>query len=231
MNKIRLDNKDFYYQVFYKKIKNMYLRVTDDKILIITCNRTVSKMRIEDFILRSKNRILKNIDNKQERIPLYDETTFLLFGKEYDPVYRYGMKKESITVIENEIIIEMKSDIIDKKKIERFYGDILLNEIQSILSQRKLDLISFIDLNGLTFKTQLMKSRFGSCIPKKRIIKLNSILARFPKEFTEAILIHELVHLAIPNHQKDFYDKINLLVPNYKKIRKELNRISRKYVI
>jgi predicted metal-dependent hydrolase len=76
-----------------------------------------------------------------------------------------------------------------------------------------------------------MKSRYGSCIPKKRIIKLNSILARFDEVYIKVILIHELIHLEEHNHQKGFYEYINSWIPNYRSYIKEINSLTRKYVI
>jgi len=231
MNKIRLDNKDFYYQVFYKNIKNMYLRVKDNNLLSVSCNKFVSKQRIEEFIIKNQERILSKIQDHIQKVSLYDEEHFLLFGRDFRIVSRFSMKKNTFEIIQDQILINFKSQTFDNTQIEKIYSAFILKEIKKILDSRSSDITPYLDYDRLIFKTQLMKSRFGSCIPSKKIIKLNTILGRFSVEYLEAILIHELIHLEVPNHQKEFYNLINIMVPNYKKIRKELQAITRKYVI
>ena len=76
-----------------------------------------------------------------------------------------------------------------------------------------------------------MNTRFGSCIASKKIIKINTILARLDIVYLKTILIHEIIHLKVHNHQREFYKYIDLLIPNYKQIIKSLNQETRKYVI
>ena len=109
------------------------------------------------------------------------------------------------------------------------YSKILFNKIDDLLPSIK-PLFDF-DVDNVSYKTQLMKSRYGSCIPKKRIIKLNTLLARFKEKYLKTILIHELIHLEVHNHQEEFYYYMNKLVPQYKIIKKELQELTRKYVI
>ena len=64
-----------------------------------------------------------------------------------------------------------------------------------------------------------------------QVIKLNSILARFDIKYLRAVLIHEIVHLKVKNHQKAFYDVLLKYEPNYRHIRKELTNILKLYQI
>ena len=66
---------------------------------------------------------------------------------------------------------------------------------------------------------------------QKRIVKLNTILARFNQAYTKIILIHELIHLKVHNHQNDFYHYIDKLIPNYRVYKSELRKLAGKYVI
>ncbi|OQX93192.1 MAG: hypothetical protein B6I17_03805 [Tenericutes bacterium 4572_104] len=184
MNKIILDNKILYYQVFYKKIKHIYLRVKPDKSIYITCPYRTSSSNIEGFILKNKQKILKHISILEQKQPLYLKDEMDIFGVRYKIKYVLNQKKNNYNIVDN-----------------------------------------------VSYKTQLMKSRYGSCIPKKRIIKLNTLLARFKEKYLKTILIHELIHLEVHNHQEEFYYYMNKLVPQYKIIKKELQELTRKYVI
>jgi len=231
MNRIRLDNKDFYYQVFYKRIKNMYLRITVDNQLVITCNKSISQARIEALIIKNQERIIQKIAETDNRVPLYEDMKFLLFGQELELTSNFNTKRNTYHIEGGRISVDFKKATMDYGYIERIYGDILLSKVKEVLKTKYNDIATYFQTDSVTFKTQLMKSRFGSCLPQKRIIKLNTILGRFPVFNLEAILVHELAHLKVPNHQKDFYELVDKLVPNYKLIRKDLHKLSRKYVI
>ncbi len=230
MNKIKLGNKSFYYQVFYKKIKNMYLRIKKDT-LVITCNPNISIEQIETFILNNETNILKKISLNSNKTPLYNENAMSIFGKKYPIKPNYSSRRNSYSINEDEICIRFRSSSFDEKYIENIYKELTLKKINEYYNDIYDPISKYLNINNITFKTQLMKSRFGSCIPKKRIIKLNSILSRFDDKYIKIILIHELIHLQVHNHQKDFYKYIDILIPKYKQHIKELNNLNRKYVI
>ncbi len=230
MNKITLGNKNFYYQVFYKNNKNMYLRIKES-IIIVTCNRLFNKSQIEAFIMKNQVKILKILDSRKDKISLYNSNNMLLFGEKLNINYQRNSKKNAYLIQNDSINISFKGDFFDTKYIENIYKELLLIEINKIYLEEKHNIEKYFDTSNITFKTQLMKSRFGSCIVNKRIIKLNSILARFSREYTRTIIIHELIHLKEHNHQKGFYNYIDEMIPNYRKIVRELNQLTRKYVI
>jgi predicted metal-dependent hydrolase len=76
-----------------------------------------------------------------------------------------------------------------------------------------------------------MKTRLGSCNTPKRKINLNSILARFDIKYLRAVLIHEIVHLKVRNHQKKFYEELLRIEPDYYKLNKELRENIRRIEI
>ena len=230
MNKIKLGNKDFYYQVFYKNIKNIYLRLNKD-ILKVTCNKKVSLNQIESFIYKSERNILNKAEIQSKKVSLYSKERMLIFGEEYLIIYNLSRVSNSYFMNDSEIVIDFRKDCFDLTYIEKIYKELLMDQMNKIYSMEYSSLSRYLNIDNLVFKVQLMKSRYGSCIPKKRIIKLNSILARFKIDYLRAVLIHELIHLEVHNHQKEFYKYINILVPEYKQSIKTLSLLSRKYVI
>jgi len=231
MNNIRLDNKTIYYQVFYKNIKHMYLRVLDSETIKISCNKSVSASKISDFIIKNQIKILKKMSLFEHKIPLYNNHVMLIFGEKLNIACDFKCKRNTNTITNNTIKLFFKSEDFDSKYVESIYKDKILNTISELIEVNRERIEKYIDIENIKYKTQLMKSRFGSCIPSKRIIKLNSLLGRFDKRYLEAVLIHEIIHLNIKNHQKEFYQIVKLLCPNYSELMKELKILTRKYVI
>ncbi len=69
-----------------------------------------------------------------------------------------------------------------------------------------------------------MKTRWGSCVPPVRRIWLNLELVKKPPQCLEYILVHELVHLRVREHDERFRQWMDALVPGWRRIRDELNQ-------
>jgi predicted metal-dependent hydrolase len=72
---------------------------------------------------------------------------------------------------------------------------------------------------------QRMKTKWGSCNPRKRNIRLNTDLAKKPRECLEYILVHEMAHILEPNHGERFVALMDQLMPQWRAHRDELNRL------
>ncbi|MBQ6394792.1 MAG: M48 family metallopeptidase [Atopobiaceae bacterium] len=68
-----------------------------------------------------------------------------------------------------------------------------------------------------------MKSRWGSCSVESKTIRINSQLAKFPRECLEYVIIHELAHIAVPNHGPAFQALMDKYCPDWHRIRRMLN--------
>ena len=66
------------------------------------------------------------------------------------------------------------------------------------------------------------KTRWGSCSAKNNI-NLNVNLVRLPDELIDYTILHELVHTRIKNHGQKFWDQMNLLLDDAKKIDRKLS--------
>ena len=75
------------------------------------------------------------------------------------------------------------------------------------------------------FFVQRMKTRWGSCSPDTRSIRLNTELAKKPPECLEYIVVHEMTHLLEPTHNARFISLIDGFMPQRKFYRDQLNRL------
>lgn len=72
---------------------------------------------------------------------------------------------------------------------------------------------------------QRMKTRWGSCNTVAQTIRLNTDLARKPRECLEYIVVHELIHLLEPTHNEQFQALMQKYLPDWKHRRQVLNRL------
>jgi predicted metal-dependent hydrolase len=72
---------------------------------------------------------------------------------------------------------------------------------------------------------QRMKTKWGGCNTRARTIRLNTDLAKKPRECLEYIIIHELVHLIEPTHNARFTALMDQFAPRWRSRRQTLNRL------
>lgn len=75
------------------------------------------------------------------------------------------------------------------------------------------------------FSVQRMKTKWGSCTTSKRTIRLNSELAKKPRECLEYIIVHEMAHLLEPTHNSHFVALMDRFIPKWQIHRENLNRL------
>jgi len=66
-----------------------------------------------------------------------------------------------------------------------------------------------------------MSNKWCSCSAKGNLT-INSELTRLPQEIVEYVILHELVHLIVPNHGKTFRVLLSVYLPNWEELHSKL---------
>jgi len=106
--------------------------------------------------------------------------------------------------IKNELVI------IDNSRTIRILKPLDKEDLIKIVNrwQKKIG----IKANRIQIKK--MKNKWSSCSSKGNIT-LNSDIVLLPKKFAEYIIVHELLHLLIPNHCKTFKVLLSTYLPEW----------------
>lgn len=72
---------------------------------------------------------------------------------------------------------------------------------------------------------QRMRTKWGSCNPGKRHIRLNTELVKKPKDLLEYVVAHEMSHLLEPSHGERFVAILDRHWPQWRESRAELNAL------
>ena len=78
---------------------------------------------------------------------------------------------------------------------------------------------------GTGGQSERMKTRWGSCSSKTGNIRLNTDLAKKPRECLEYVVVHELVHLLEPTHNAHFVTLMERFMPSWQFSRGQLNQL------
>ena len=193
------DNKELDVLVIYKRIKNLYVRVRENRI-IVTTSPYFSEARIKQIILDNFDKYYSLVNKKEENKMSY-------LGNIYD---RVDIKSnfDDVKIIDNEIYVYYKKDVMES--INKFYikkCQELLNEMYPLMESK----FSKYNLSSSGLRAGVFKSMWGSCNRRSKIIKINAYLMRYDLVYLNCILHHEYCHLKYPNHQKEyhkFYDSV-----------------------
>lgn len=84
---------------------------------------------------------------------------------------------------------------------------------------------SMMDVEVKGFFVQAMRTKWGSCNAEARTIRLNTELAKKPRECLEYVVVHEMVHLLEPTHSARFVALMDRHMPSWRIYRATLNRL------
>ena len=75
------------------------------------------------------------------------------------------------------------------------------------------------------YQIKKMKTKWGTCNIEKRRIWLNLELAKKPERCLEYVIAHEMIHLLERRHNERFLYCIDNVLPNWRQLKSELNKL------
>ncbi|MBA2279081.1 M48 family metallopeptidase [Candidatus Saccharibacteria bacterium] len=134
--------------------------------------------------------------------------------------------KPSVRITNNLITVQLPlgmSENHTKAQVSAVRGAIraLKKESEQLLPQRLKVLAANHDFNYKSVTVKKLSSRWGSCSQHNEIT-LNLFLMQIPWNLIDYVLVHELVHTEHLNHSPEFWQRFASIIPNPKKLRKEL---------
>ncbi len=137
---------------------------------------------------------------------------------------RAGAAKVATRVSQTEVMVTYPPDedgaaVAVQEAAKRAVIRALRAEAETLLPLRLADLAK---RNGFTYNKvtiKHMKSRWGSC-DRHRNIVLNLYLVQLPWEQIDYVLLHELTHTEILRHGPDFWQAMERVLPDVKRLRK-----------
>ena len=199
-----LNNQKYNVIIKRKSNKNTYIRVDENKNIIVTTNYFVTNTRIKKILDDNINFLNKTLNKKEKK-------GFYLMGKKYDIIF-----DESINIEVENNIIKVKNE----KVLNKWYS----NKIHEIFKERLDFYYNKFDENipYPILKIRTMKTRWGVCNRRINSITLNLNLIKYDYDCLDYVIVHELSHFVHFNHSKEFWNLVSKYCPNYKQLRKEM---------
>jgi len=221
---------DITVEVTQKDIKNVHLSVYPPfgKVKIAAPNRmdldTIRIYAITKLSWIRKQQIkIKSQKREAPREYLSKESHYYL-GKRYLLKVIEHHAAPMVKLKHNTIEMYIRPDTNTAKRkeiLDEWYRAKLKSMIPVIIS--KWQRVMAVEVKE--FGVKKMKTKWGTCNIAAQRIWLNLELAKKPSSCLEYIVVHEMTHLLVRNHNSKFVALMNKFMPNWKEVKEDLNRL------
>ena len=214
--------------VTLKRIKHVHLRVhPPDGRVTISAPMSARPQVVEAFaesrlewIRRQQVRVRRQV-REAPRLYVSGENHYLWGqARELSVVERDGRPGVSGDDGHIRLFIQPGSDIATRAHVMRAWHKSILRETLPPLIRNWEQRLN-VRLKG--YYLRRMKTRWGTCNYRTKHIRLNTELVTKASHLLEYVLVHEMVHLIVPNHGPRFVDLMNEHYPAWREARAELN--------
>ncbi|NFO09561.1 M48 family metallopeptidase [Clostridium botulinum] len=219
------------FQIIRRKRKSICIKININGEVQVVAPMRISKEYILNFVnskhdwIIEKRIELKAVLNKKVKREFIDGKTFMYFGKEYpiNLIFDEKVKKISVDFIDkgcnsnigkkSEFII--KTNTYDNEKLKKSLENWYRSKTLDIVKERiKVHESEFKDkITRIIVKEQ--KRRYAS-INIKNETYFNWRISMAPLEVIDYIVVHEMCHMDFRNHSKQFWNRVEEVMPNYK---------------
>ena len=222
-------------KLWFKLVKNITLRIKEDGSIFLTAPVGMSLSEVQQFLesreqwLRQQLQRMLQAQSQQKQEQKYsmgelpfDGQHVWLWGKRLPAHFLLSGKKHGTYEVQADAVnFYYRSELSlagQNAFVEFFYKQEVSGRGEQLLQawEKKMG----VHHTGL--KVHRMKTRWGSCNVRTGGINLNTLLACWPQECLEYIVVHELAHLHEANHSPRFHAIVEHYLPEWRERKKLL---------
>ena len=223
-------------QLTRKTVKNINLRVSREGRVNVSYPWHTSEAAVIAFVesksdwIRAALSRTSSLGEKDLRTPapIASGHTVSVWGHPYNLHIIHGPKRTA-RIFAHDVIITLPSRYLDdlastpsQQAIRKTFDEFLAQEMRAVLPELTTAMETKAQKHASRYKVRRMKSRWGSCNIKTGTITLNLELAEHDKEALKYVIAHELTHLYVRGHNREFYALLATFYPNWKEVRASL---------
>lgn len=213
---MKLNIADIDCEVVYKNIKNSYIQIKDNRVIVKVPIKATRKY-INELVSSKKDWIEKNL--QQQKNKSLNKNIIKVLGKAYTLQVIENKPRNKVYLKDNYIYFEVKenNNEVIQKLLDKFYKEIAKDEVYAAMEYVK----SITGLSPKEIRIKKLKSAWGIC-SSKQYISINQNLMAYSRHAIEYVCLHEVCHLKHMNHSKEFWKMVEKYMPDYKTAKLEL---------
>lgn len=228
---IEINNGKINYSIVKTKRKTIGITVDRNGKVKVSAPLYVSEKEIREVVQEKTDWIAKKVNEVRKRnlntVPkeFVSGEEFLYLGEKYTlKIAELDLANPEVLMQTDTIVVyifkgltgESRKQVV-KETLVKWYRQCFTEVVEERIEKYSLHLN--VSPRKVVVKDQ--KTRWGSCSEKGNI-NLNWRLVMAPIEIIDYVVVHELCHLRIMNHSKDFWNLIESILPNYRENREWL---------
>ena len=221
---------DIAVDVVLKDIKNVHLSVhpPTGRVTISAPSRmsldTIRVFAISKLSwIKQQQRKLQEQERETPREYL-DRESHYVWGKRYLLKVIEADQPPSVELSHSRMVLRVRPGTDQAKRqviLEEWYREQVKQAVPPLVAKWE----PLIGVKVARFFVQRMKTKWGSCNHHAHTVRLNTDLAKKPRECLEYLVVHELVHLLEPTHNARFIALMAQFMPKWQSHRQILNRL------
>lgn len=223
-----LEIGDVSVDVVFKDIKNVHLSVypPTGRVRVSAPNdmplETVRLFAISKIGWIRRNQ--KKIQTQERETPreFLDRESHYLWGRRYLLRIEDHYNRSDVLVGHKTIELNVPKGASAEQKRDLLYT-LYREELRTATKPVIDEFEKLLELQVDRFFIQRMRTKWGSSNPANRSIRLNLDLARFEPECLRYVVLHEMAHFLVPNHNENFVALLDRYMPGWRTIRTKLN--------
>jgi len=233
MHKIKYGSQEIFFEVKRSNRKTLGIEVHPDSSVHIVAPIKSSFQDIEQKVEKRAKWIVKQQAYFEQFLPRTPERNYVSGETHYYLGKSYLLKVR----VSNENQVKLKSgklEVVCKNEIKPEQVKKLLAHWYYIHAEKKFNTLAIeayskfkeYDFKMPEIEIRRMAKRWGSCNTIDKVI-LNPEIIKASSKCIEYVLIHEMCHFVVINHNKEFYKTLESIMPNWKKWKDKLeNKLS-----
>ncbi|MGH9803120.1 MAG: M48 family metallopeptidase, partial [Blastocatellia bacterium] len=153
-----------------------------------------------------------------------DRESHYVWGKRYLLKVMEEAQSPAVELSHSRLCLRVRPGTRQAKRqfiLEEWYREQIKQAVPSLIVKWE----PLMGVKVARFFVQKMKTKWGSCNPVARSLRLNTDLAKKPPQCLEYIVVHEMVHLLEPTHNNRFTALMDQFMPKWRFYREQLNRL------
>ena len=192
---VHRDGRDVPVLVERKRVKNFNLHVRTNASVFCSAPNEASDKQIEDFLNRHASWIVRHVERAEQATRMQARPDGPNRG---GLIPLWGKLADATGINPNTAAIQQLYRLELEKALPR------------IVEQAEVAM----GVHAERWSIRAMKTRWGSCTPARKTIRINTQLAAYPPLCLEMVVVHELVHLLEPSHNARFHALLDAYCPS-----------------
>ena len=232
-NFIEIGNQKINYTIVRSRRKTIGISVSLKDGVKISVPQKISNKQITEVVnekaawILEKLSYLESIKSQIPKLQFTDGEKLLVLGKEHTLKINTSssVKFASVILSGNYLIVNLPQNTTDslsnlvRKHIIGWYK----NYAKEVVSERINHFAPKMEVKPTNLIIKDLKSIWGSCTPKN-VININWKIIMAPLDIVDYLVVHELTHIKVKNHSKQFWKMAESIYPNFKTCSKWLKQ-------